>query len=892
MSSSPETPLSGVLVADLSTTVAGQYAGRLLAAHGATVVLVEPPGGTPTRRLPPRTADGGSFLFRHLNQGKDSGVLTRDLLARADVVLRDRGAPPAPAGNAVDCEIADFPPGPYEHWRGTEMVHQALAGVMNATGPADRPPVYGLGRRAAYATGTTAYVSVLAALHERRRSGRGQRVRATVFESTLAMAQNLVSQYSYNGTAETRARYPGFLAVLRCADAWVVLFAIRNWPSLCRVFGVEDLLDDPRFTTAGDRLAHWPEVVDLLRARAATMRADDVVAACQAGRVSAEKVTGLGELVASEHWHARGLLRTVGGEYALRGPFTVTGTPTGVTTPSPTRVPGDPRGTERVLQRGDGPTPATHRGEDPLHHAEPGGSAHHTRPAEPDHTTEPSGSAHPRPGETNHTTEPGESTHPRPGETNHTTEPSGSTHPRPSETNHTTEPCGGVHHRRPGEPHHHGRGDEALRRGVGPLAGVRVLEFTTAWAGPFAGRCLAYLGADVVKIEAPSHPDSWRGTRAGGARFYYPDLDPGDDPQNRNVLFNSQNLDKRSLALDLKRPGAAEVLRDLAGTADVVLANFTPGVLDRLGAGHTALREVNPGIIVVEMPAFGPGGPMSDHQGMGKTMEPASGMTALMGYADGTPVLTGPAYLDPTGGLNAVAAVLTALELRERTGAGARVEVAQVEAAAHWIGEYVLEQLETGRTWRPDGNAAAGFAPHDAYPCLGEDQWLAVAVGDDETWRALCAVLERPDLAADPRYATAAARTANQHDLRDPITAWTSTLDKTTAATLLQANGIPAAPVLDGADIASSPPVRDAGLVVALDHPRAGHREYGALGFRHDRTPGGHRRAAPLFGQHNDEVLRELGYDDTRIAALRAAGAVADRPTADTDTPSRTVPTP
>ncbi|TDV57711.1 CaiB/BaiF CoA transferase family protein [Actinophytocola oryzae] len=415
----------------------------------------------------------------------------------------------------------------------------------------------------------------------------------------------------------------------------------------------------------------------------------------------------------------------------------------------------------------------------------------------------------------------------------------------------------------------------------GPLTGVRVLEFTTAWAGPFAGRCLGYLGADVIKIEAPSHPDSWRGTRTGGARFYYPEMEPGDDPQNRNVLFNSQNLDKRSLALDLKVAGSAEVMRDLAAGADVVLANFTPGVLDRLGAGYQALSEVNPRIIVVEMPAFGPGGPMSKHQGMGKTMEPASGMTALMGYPDGTPVLTGPAYMDPTGGLNAVAAVVTALELRERTGVGTRVEVPQVEAAAHWIGEFVLEQLETGRTWRPDGNAAAGFAPHDAFPARGDDQWVAVAVADDTQWRALCGLMDRADLATADRAGP---------EVHAAITAWTSTRDKVEVAHLLQTNGIPAAPVLGAGEIATSAAVRESGLAVTLDHPKVGRREYGALGFRHDRTPGGHHHAAPLFGQHNDTVLRDLlGYDDERVAGLRAGGAVTDRPTADTDTP-RVIP--
>lgn len=430
------------------------------------------------------------------------------------------------------------------------------------------------------------------------------------------------------------------------------------------------------------------------------------------------------------------------------------------------------------------------------------------------------------------------------------------------------------------------------REHQGPLSDVRVLEFTTAWAGPFAGRLLGYLGAEVIKVEAPSHPDSWRGTRQGGAPVYYPELRPGDDPQNRNVLFNSQNLDKYSFALDLKVPGALEVMCDLVADADVVLANFTPGVLDRLGIGFEALREVNPRIIVVEMPAFGPGGPMSRHQGMGKTMEPAAGMTALMGYSDRTPVLTGPAYMDPTGGLNAVASVVTALALRSRTGVGSRVEVPQVEAAAHWIGEYVLEQLDTGSTWQPDGNAVPDAAPHDAFPCRGEDQWVAIAVRGDTQWRALCTAMDWPDLATDPRYATAAERARHQRELAEPIGAWTVKHDKTELAARLQLAGVPAAPVLGGAEIAHSEAMRAADMIVELDHPRVGRRSYSTAGFRLDRTPGGCHRPAPLFGEHNDTVLRDLlGYDDTRIARLRASGAVTDHPTADTDTPRTPAPT-
>jgi crotonobetainyl-CoA:carnitine CoA-transferase CaiB-like acyl-CoA transferase len=357
-SSSPDTglptPLGGTVAVDLSTGIAGQYAGRLLAMYGATVVLVEPPDGTPTRRMAPLDPAGRhSYLFRHLNQGKQSvvvdtsrddhvGVL-RDLLGRADIVLRDQGStlPADLAETVVDCEIGEFPAGtPYEGWLGGEMVQQALGGVMNATGSAAREPIYGVGHRAAYATGTTAYISVLAALHERHGSGRGQAVRATVFESAAAMGQNLVSQFSYNGTSETRARYPGFLAILRCQDAWIVLFAIRNWPALCQVFGLAELLDDPRFTTSGDRLANWPAVTDMLQQRASSMVADDVVAACQRGRISAEKVLSLGELVDSEQWRVRSILHEVisadgGTETALHQVFSISGTATGVPSASP-----------------------------------------------------------------------------------------------------------------------------------------------------------------------------------------------------------------------------------------------------------------------------------------------------------------------------------------------------------------------------------------------------------------------------------------------------------------------------------------------------------------------------------------------------------------------------
>lgn len=797
-------PLDGVAVIDLSMTVAGQYCGRLLAAAGADVLLVEPPDGSPLRRAAPRRPAGGSFLFEHLNQGKGSVVIDpgdpsdSELLVRlasaADVVLRDDASPVADAHRrAVVCTFADFPAGPYEDWHGTEMIHQALGGAMNATGRDDREPIYGVGERAAYATGTTAYIDVLAALEARGDDERGVLISATRYETLAAMGQNLVSQHSFNGSSETRAKYPGYLSTLRCADAWIVLFAIRNWERLCAVFDRSDLADDPRYATQAGRLAGWADITAALQESARDWRADDLVDALQSSRISAASVGSLRTLVEGEQWRRRGVIRGVTDPVdgrrspALARTFEIDGVDIGVTTPAPSL--GDQRGA--VTRFGNRPP--------------------RQRPA----------------------------------------------------ARAASRPADG-----------------------GPLAGVRVLEFTTAWAGPFAGRCLANLGAEVIKVETASHLDSWRGPLHGGNPAFYPERDPGADAIDRSVLFCSQNIDKRSFGLDLKQPGALDVFDSLVRRADIVLANFKPGVLDRLTGGFHRLHAVNPRISIVEMPAFGPDGPMSDHQGMGKTMEPAAGMTALMAYDESAPVLTGPAFMDPTGGLNGVAAVLTALALRRRTGEGCRIIVPQVEAAAHWIGEYVLQQLDGGTTWEPRGNAAPFGAPHDAFRARGDDAWVAIAVADDDQWSALAAVIGHLELVDDPLFATANGRRRRAGELRTIIERWTGTRTKFEVATVMQAAGVPAAPVLGGAEIAHDEAMWAAGMITELDHPKVGRRRYSDLAFRFDRWEARHRRAAPVFGEANDWVLKTLlDLPDDRVRRLRHSGAVVDHPTAAVVTP-------
>ena len=778
--------LAGVKVIDATSTAAGQFCGRLFADYGAEVILVEPADGAATRAEGPFD-DVGSLLFRHLNQGKAGFTRRGDaasdpeldrLLRDADILLVDAGDPIAErAGDKIVCRVSDFGEhGPYRGWRGGEIVHQALSGVMFTTGAQDREPLYGVGRRTAYACGATAYISCLAALLWRDRTGETQAVEAITAEATAAMAQNLVTQYSYSRTYASRRQYPGMLAQLKCRDGWLVLFALRGWPAICRIFGSPELAEDPRFDGVAALRRNWPAAVAILRGKAVERGVEELIEQLQRAKVSSARILTLPELIKTPQYAGRGLFR-VGGDGKLDslGPVFRTSSPHRAPAPAP-ELGGDARfQTERLERR--------------------------------------------------------------------------SALPGPTVTDRL------------------------------PLQGLRVLDFTQAWAGPMTARALAFLGAEVIKIENGARLDSWRGPAVGvNDPASYPDRLGGERPYDRNALFNTQNHDKKSISLDLKSAGGQDIARRLAARCDVVLANFSPHALAKLGLGYEALSQDNPKLVMVEMPAFGNDGPWSSHVGMGKTMEAAAGMASLIGYGDGEPVLTGPAYLDPIGGLHGASAVLTALAERGRTGLGQYVEVAQVEAAMHWIGEYILHTGRTGEVFRADGNRRPDMAPHDAFPCAGDDQWMVIACPEDETWRRLVAATGLGEL-ADATFATLAGRLAHADALKAALSVWTAARGKHEAADLLQAAGVPAAPVNSGADVWRDPFLRSRGFIQELTHPAAGVAEYPGLAYRLSRTPGAIRSPAPCFAEHTHEVLGGLlGLSRGDIDALVEAGVVLQHP--------------
>lgn len=427
-------------------------------------------------------------------------------------------------------------------------------------------------------------------------------------------------------------------------------------------------------------------------------------------------------------------------------------------------------------------------------------------------------------------------------------------------------------------PVQHSRPDTVVT-GSGPLAGLRVLELTTAWAGPMAGRVLGFLGAECIHIESPNRVNSWRLNKEKPNPDNFPEGEPGERPYDRSFLFNSQNVNKLSCILDLKTGEGREIAKRLAVACDVVICNFRPGTLAKLGLDYDSLREARPDIIVAELPAFGVHGPLANHAALGPTMEMAAGMSSLVGYRDAQPETTGPSYLDPIGGFNTAAAVLTALMHRQRTGEGQQVEVPQVEAAMHFIGGEILAATETGRDPVRNGNRVAHAAPHDAFPCAGPDSWIAIAVRDETEWASLCRVIDRPELIGDPRFASLAARKRHEDDLTAVIAGWTATQDLHALAERLQRAGVPAAPVQTPRDVAEDAHLSQRGFFHPLHHPDAGEHRHPGLPFHLSATPGSQHSAAPAFGEHTDDVLARIaGLEPHEIAHARAAKATATRP--------------
>ena len=402
-----------------------------------------------------------------------------------------------------------------------------------------------------------------------------------------------------------------------------------------------------------------------------------------------------------------------------------------------------------------------------------------------------------------------------------------------------------------------------------PLDGLRVIDCTAWWAGPAATQVLTCLGADVIKVESAGRPDLMRYAATKPPKV--------DQWWEWSPIYHAANAGKRGITLDLTRREGVEVFERLVRSADVLVENYTPRVMAQFGLEWDRVHELNRALVMVRMPAFGLDGPWRDHTGFAQTMECVTGMAWLTGFADGPPVLVRGAC-DPLAGMHAVIATLLALRDRERSGEGRLVEAVMVEAALNGAAEQVVEYSATGTILGRDGNRGPVAAPQGVYPCTGIDRWVAIAVATDEQWLAMRVVLGEPAWAAAPDLAGVAGRRAAHDHIDDELRRWTSTRDAEDAAEQLCAAGVPAAAVISARDVVGNPQVRSRGLFEVEHHAITGDHELPVLPFRMSSVSHWLPGAAPVLGEHNHEVLRELGLADDEIARLEKDGVIGTRP--------------
>jgi benzylsuccinate CoA-transferase BbsF subunit len=398
----------------------------------------------------------------------------------------------------------------------------------------------------------------------------------------------------------------------------------------------------------------------------------------------------------------------------------------------------------------------------------------------------------------------------------------------------------------------------------GPLDGIRVTDFTWAWAGPYGTLLLAMLGAEVIKIESATRLDHSRirslmaGAQQGG---------PDD-----SALFNDLNLNKRSLTLNLRKEGARDIVRRLVAGSDVVAQNMRPGVLDRLGIGYEDLCKLKPDLVMLSSSAVGATGPEMSYAGYAPTFASLSGMAHVTGYPDRTPVpLSG--SVDLRVGTASAFAVLAALYHRDRTGEGQHIDLSSTEVISWEMGEAFLEQQMTGRVPVRMGNRDPAMAPHGCYRCR-DQSWVTIAVGNEPEWQALRGVLADSEL-DDTAFDDIGSRLRHQERLDTIVERWTRERDPVDVVESLQRAGVAAAPVHSGGSISHDPQVRARGLFQTVEHPRVGRKLVVGAPWSFSDDGVGVRGPAPLLGADNGYVLGEiLGLSASEIDRLREDGVL------------------
>jgi len=838
------TMLTPYRIVDLSDE-RGHLCGYVLAALGAEVIAVEPPDGSRARRLGPFVDDVDhperSLTHFAYNRGKKSVVLDledesdqgrlRRLLAGCDVLIEsDRPGRMAEMGldhtqlerefpHLISASISAFgQTGPKAQWAATDLTVMASAATMSVTGDEDRAPVRLTAPQGFHFGAASAAAGILVALLERARSGRGQHVdTAAQWTATLGTQAGVLS----TGVGVPDARRTAGGAVMGDVKLRLVYPAADGYVSITHVFGMPIGQNTARLMAwvheAGfcDRAMadkDWIGYLELLESGVEPIeqweRAKAAVEAFTRSRTKAELLTGAME---------RGLLMApiaTPADVVASEQLTARGFFETVQHPAAGRaiqVPGAFARCSATPLRPLGPAPLL---------------GQHT--AEVLHSEDFHGEGFDGEGFDGEGFD---------GELSATDRPA--TGRQPSTSQPASQPEGGL-----------------------PLAGLKVLDLTWSIAGPHAVRLLADFGASVVKVESANKQDAARGYRP---------VHNNEAGIENSALFDTMAAGKRSLALDLSKPGALEVLRDLVAWCDVVAESFSPRAMANWGLDYENLCRINPNVIMVSTCLAGQTGPLASFAGYGNLGAALAGFYGLAGWPDRPPAGPFGAYTDYTSTHFLAATILAAIDHRRRTGEGQHIDLAQSEAAQHFLTPALLDWSVNGRVMARAGNRDPHMSPHGVYPTLGDDRWIAIACEHDGQWQALVALMGRDDLAKDPYLASIQGRLAVGDELDEAVGAWTARFDRFEVAERLQAVGIAAHPVAEGEACLADPQFANANHFLWLDHPQRKSLIENTR-FRLSRTPSEVKTSAPLLGEHTWDILTNvLGYDSDRIAELAGA---------------------
>lgn len=383
----------------------------------------------------------------------------------------------------------------------------------------------------------------------------------------------------------------------------------------------------------------------------------------------------------------------------------------------------------------------------------------------------------------------------------------------------------------------------------GLLSAIRVTDFTTNLAGPYATRFLSMLGAEVIRIEHGKRLDVLR--------------------RRSESDFNATNPGKMSVTIDLKSIKGLELGKKLIKRSDAVVESFRPGVMDQLGLGYDAIQAVQPDIVMVSLSGFGATGPEKNFASWASIFAAMSGVSYITGYPDSIPTEFRGTF-DTRAGQMVALAVMVGLIHRQRSGKGQHIDVSAVESLICAIGEVVLEYTMNGRVRERMGNRDPAMAPHNCYRCKGEDSWVSIAVGNDEEWKALCTAMGKPELIYEERFISILPRWHNQDVLDEIIHAWTSTLTDYEVMEILQKVKVAAFPVLSAPEIFRDPHLRHRKFIHEVDHPQIGKRLVFGSPWHISDDPPYIPKPGSMVGEHNDYVFHHLlGLSDKEILRLK-----------------------